>query len=44
MLETIMYYTITATPYVLLALGFFGVFLLIARATVKFTANAARAG
>jgi hypothetical protein len=42
MLETIMYYVMAATPYVLIALGIFGIFLLLARVTVKFTAPAAR--
>lgn len=43
MLESIMYYAIEATPYVLVALGIYGIFLLLARMTVKYVAPAARA-
>jgi len=42
MLETIIAYAVTATPYVLIVVGVLGLFLLLARVTVKFAAPAAR--
>jgi hypothetical protein len=42
MLETIVAYAMMAMPYLLIGVGVLGVFLLLARLTVKFAAPAAR--
>ena len=42
MLETIVAYAVAASPYILIGVGVLGLFLLLARVTVKFAAPAAR--
>lgn len=42
MLESIVYYATLATPYLLVAVGILGVFLMIARITAKVVAPAVR--
>jgi hypothetical protein len=44
MLETLVSFAVMIAPYVLIAAGALGIFLLVARMTAKFVAPAVKAG